>query len=102
WRRLEWHYADVRHTHLREHFAGDPGRGERLTAEAAGLYFDYSKNLLTDETLELLRKLAAERGLEYQVMELDRVRRASVERARAELQPMVWAADGGGCAAGLG
>jgi glucose-6-phosphate isomerase len=93
WRRLEWHYADVRHTHLREHFAGDPGRGERLTAEAAGLYFDYSKNLLTDETLELLRKLAAERGLEYQVMELDRVRRASVERARAELEPMVGLAE---------
>jgi glucose-6-phosphate isomerase len=88
WRRLEWHYADVRHTHLREHFAGDPGRGERLTGEAAGLYYDYSKNLLTDETLELLRKLAAERGLEHRIAELGRARRASAEHARPELERM--------------
>lgn len=93
WRRLEWHYADVRHTHLRDHFAGDPGRGERLAAETAGLYFDYSKNLLTDETLELLRKLAAERGLEYRVTELDRARRATVERVRPEIERMVGLAD---------
>jgi glucose-6-phosphate isomerase len=63
WRRLEWHFADVRHAHLRDLFAGDPGRGQRLVAEAAGLYFDFSKHRLTDETLELLRKLAAERSL---------------------------------------
>jgi len=63
WRRLEWHLADLRHSDLRELFAGDPTRGERLVGEAAGLYLDYSKHLLTDETLDLLRKLAGERRL---------------------------------------
>lgn len=63
WRRLEWHLADVRHYGLPDLFDGDPTRGERLAGEAAGLYLDYSKHLLTDETLELLRKLAGERRL---------------------------------------
>ena len=63
WRRLEWHLADLRHSHLRELFDGDPTRGERLAGEAAGLYLDYSKHRLTDETLELLRKLAGEHRL---------------------------------------
>ena len=63
WRRLEWHHAEIRDLHLRELFDGDPGRGERMSAEAAGLYVDYSKNRVTDDTLQLLRKLAADRGL---------------------------------------
>ncbi len=63
WRRLGWHLADVRHSSLRELFEGDPTRGERLAGEAAGLYVDHSKHLLTDETLELLRRLAGERRL---------------------------------------
>ena len=49
--------------HLRDLFAEDPGRGERLTAEAAGLYLDYSKNRVTDETLALLIQLAEESGV---------------------------------------
>lgn len=45
WKALEQHYAEIAEVHLRQLFADDPGRGERLTAEAAGLYLDYSKNL---------------------------------------------------------
>src|SRR5690606_30410049 len=50
--------------HLRDLFAADPARGERLTVEAAGLYLDYSKNLVDDQTLKLLAELAVEHGLE--------------------------------------
>jgi glucose-6-phosphate isomerase len=60
WQALERHHAQIASQHLRELFAADPGRGERLTAEAAGLYLDYSKNRVTDETLELLVELARE------------------------------------------
>ncbi len=67
WRRLEWHHAEIAGATLRELFEGDPGRGERLTAEAAGLYLDYSKHRVTDDTMQLLRKLAGERGLEERV-----------------------------------
>ncbi len=63
WTALAAHYDAIRGTHLRELFAADPGRGERLTAQAAGLYLDYSKNLITDETLALLTRLAGECGL---------------------------------------
>ncbi|HEY5362427.1 MAG TPA: glucose-6-phosphate isomerase [Streptosporangiaceae bacterium] len=60
WQALERHHAQIASQHLRELFAADPGRGERLTAEAAGLYLDYSKNRVTDETMELLVELARE------------------------------------------
>ncbi len=63
WKALEDHYATIRHLHLRQFFADDPHRGERLTAEAAGIYFDYSKNRITDETIRLLVQLAEECGL---------------------------------------
>jgi glucose-6-phosphate isomerase len=63
WAALERHYAEMRDRHLRELFTEDPGRGERLTAEGAGLYLDYSKNRVTDETLRLLLQLADESGL---------------------------------------
>ncbi len=64
WKALEQHYAEILPRQLRELFAGDPGRGERLTAEAAGLYLDYSKNRVTDETMALLVQLAQECGVE--------------------------------------
>ena len=64
WKALEQHHAEIGGRHLRELFAEDPGRGERLAAEAAGLYLDYSKNRVTDETLRLLLQLAQESGLE--------------------------------------
>jgi len=63
WAALERHVADVRGLHLRDLFADDPARGERLAAEGAGIYLDYSKNRVTDETLRLLVDLARESRL---------------------------------------
>ena len=63
WRALEEHYRQIRHLHLRDLFATDPKRGERLTAEAVGLYLDYSKHRITDDTLDLLVQLAESSGL---------------------------------------
>jgi glucose-6-phosphate isomerase len=63
WQALKRHYDEIAGVHLRELFAADPGRGERLTAEAAGLYLDYSKNRVTDDTMRLLLELAAECGV---------------------------------------
>jgi glucose-6-phosphate isomerase len=63
WKALEKHYAEIRERQLRELFAEDPGRGERLVAEGGGLFLDYSKNRVTDETLKLLRQLADECGV---------------------------------------
>src|SRR5215467_11659076 len=67
WKALEAHYAKVRELHLRQLFADDPKRGERLALEAAGLYLDYSKNRITDETLKLLLQLAEECGLRARI-----------------------------------
>jgi glucose-6-phosphate isomerase len=63
WSALAQHHEQIRDTHLRDLFASDPGRGERLSAEAAGLYLDYSKNRITDETIALLVDLADQSGL---------------------------------------
>ncbi|QDL36853.1 glucose-6-phosphate isomerase [Rhodoferax sediminis] len=63
WKALAAHHEQVRNLHLRQIFADDPQRGERLTAEGADLYLDYSKNRVTDETLKLLLQLADECGL---------------------------------------
>jgi glucose-6-phosphate isomerase len=63
WKSLAAHSKKIKRTHLRELFAADPKRGERLTVQAAGLFLDYSKNRVTDETLGLLAKLAEESGL---------------------------------------
>src|SRR5215510_4112592 len=63
WQALEEHYQKIRHLHLRDLFATDPKRGERLTAEAVGLYLDYSKHRITDDTLDLLVQLAESSGL---------------------------------------
>ena len=63
WQALERHYAEVGDRHLRELFQEDPGRGERLTVEAEGIYLDYSKNRVTDETMRLLVDLADESGV---------------------------------------
>src|SRR5215468_8015647 len=67
WKALESHYKKVRKLHLRKLFADDPGRGERLTASAAGIELDYSKNRITDETLELLFRLAKDAGLRERI-----------------------------------
>jgi glucose-6-phosphate isomerase len=63
WQALERHHAKIGDRHLRDLFAEDPDRGERLTAQAAGLYLDYSKNRITDETIRLLTELAEECGV---------------------------------------
>ncbi|MEO6908895.1 MAG: glucose-6-phosphate isomerase, partial [Abditibacteriaceae bacterium] len=63
WKALIDHYKQIQDLHLRKLFADDPKRGERLTAEAAGLFLDYSKNRLNDDTLKLLLQLAEESGL---------------------------------------
>jgi glucose-6-phosphate isomerase len=60
WQALEHHHAEIGNRTLRDLFAADPGRGERLTAEAEGIYLDYSKNRVTDETMQLLVELAEE------------------------------------------
>src|SRR5262245_24093502 len=67
WTALETHYEKVRDLHLRSLFQDDPRRGERLTAEAAGVFLDYSKNRVTDETLDLLLRLAEESGLRARI-----------------------------------
>ncbi len=64
WQALEAHYQDIKDTHLRTLFAEDGGRGERLTAEGAGLFLDFSKNRITDDTIRLLVALAREQGIE--------------------------------------
>src|SRR5215467_13983438 len=67
WKALESHCKKVRKLHLRKLFANDPTRGERLTASAVGIELDYSKNRITDQTLELLFQLAKEAGLEQRI-----------------------------------
>ena len=67
WKALEAHFKTVRELHLRDMFTDDPKRGERMTAEALGLYLDYSKNRITDETIKLLMQLAAECGLRQRI-----------------------------------
>src|SRR5690348_12851063 len=63
WKALEEHYSQIRDQHLRNLFAEDSQRGQRLTLEAEGFYFDYSKNRLTDETMRLLLALAEASGV---------------------------------------
>jgi glucose-6-phosphate isomerase len=85
WKALEAHYQQVRALHLRTLFQDDPGRGERLTAEAVGLYLDYSKNRLTDETLKLLLQLAGESGLRARIDAMFRGEKLNLTENRAVL-----------------
>ncbi len=85
WKALEVHYATMRHLHLRQLFADDPRRGEHLTAEAAGIYLDYSKNRITDETIRLLVKLAEECDLRERIDAMFRGERINVTERRAVL-----------------
>jgi glucose-6-phosphate isomerase len=85
WKALEQHYDEIAGVHLREMFAKDPGRGERLSAEAAGLYLDYSKNRVTDETMQLLIRLAEECSLEQRRDMMFRGERINVSENRSVL-----------------
>jgi glucose-6-phosphate isomerase len=93
WRALEAHHAQVRELHLRQLFADDPGRGERLAIEAVGLYFDYSKHRVTSETLELLVRLANESGLRERIEAMFRGERINVTENRAVLHVALRAPD---------
>ena len=85
WKALEQHAASVRGLHLRQLFADDPGRGERLAVEAAGIYLDYSKNRVTDETLALLLRLAEESGLRERIDAMFRGDKINTTEGRAVL-----------------
>src|ERR1700681_445982 len=85
WKALEDHYQQVRALHLRKLFADDPQRGQRLTVEAVGLYLDYSKNRITDETLELLVRLANECGLRERIQAMFSGAKINVTEDRAVL-----------------
>jgi glucose-6-phosphate isomerase len=85
WKALQAHHEKIRSLHLRTLFADDPDRGERLTAEAAGIYLDYSKNRVTDETLTLLRRLAEESGLRERIDAMFRGDRINLTEDRAVL-----------------
>ena len=67
WKALERHHQELRNVHLKSLFAADPDRGTRMTAEAVGVFLDYSKNRVTDQTLDLLVELAREAGLQARI-----------------------------------
>src|SRR6266852_4118908 len=85
WKDLGAHYKKVRELHLRQLFADDPRRGERLTVEALGLHFDYSKNRVTDETVKLLIRLAEESRLRERIDAMFRGDKINVTEKRAVL-----------------
>ena len=85
WKALKANYEKIRKLHLRELFAEERDRGERLTAAAAGIYLDYSKNRITDETLELLFELATETGLRERIDAMCRGEKINITENRAVL-----------------
>ena len=85
WHALQSHYEKVKDIQLRQLFAGDPSRGGRFTAEAAGLYLDYSKNRMTDETVRLLIQLAQERGVTDRRDAMFRGEKINITEGRAVL-----------------
>jgi len=85
WKVLAAHYEKVRDVHLRKLFADDPRRGERLAVEAVGLYLDYSKNRISDDTLQLLLRLAEEAGLRARIDAMFRGEKINITENRAVL-----------------
>jgi glucose-6-phosphate isomerase len=85
WKLLEAHHRKLKDVHLRQLFAEDPQRGERFAVEAAGLYLDYSKNRVTDETLRLLLRLSHESGLQHRIDAMFRGDKINVSENRAVL-----------------
>jgi len=94
WKALAAHYKDLRGVHLRQLFADDPGRGRRLCAEGAGVYLDYSKNRVTDETLALLVQLAEESGLGQRIGAMFGGEKINVTEDRAVLHVALRAPEG--------
>jgi len=85
WQALQSHFAEIGERHLRDLFAADPARGERLVADGAGLYLDFSKNRIVDETVILLGELARERGVEQRREAMFRGEHINVSEDRAAL-----------------
>jgi glucose-6-phosphate isomerase len=85
WRALQGHFEDMKERHLRDLFAGDPGRGKDLTLEAADLFLDYSKNRVTSETMELLVALAERAGLRQKIDDMFAGKHINVTEDRAVL-----------------
>src|SRR4051794_3598010 len=85
WKALRTHYEEIRQLHLRDLFASDSNRGKRFTAEAAGIYLDYSKNRITDRTLELFFQLAEESGLRPRIDAMFRGDKINITENRAAL-----------------
>jgi glucose-6-phosphate isomerase len=85
WKALQTHSQEMKGQHLRDLFAKDPGRGERFTAEADGIFLDYSKNRVTDETLKLLVALAEESGLRGKIEAMFRGDKINITENRAVL-----------------
>jgi glucose-6-phosphate isomerase len=94
WKALDAHQEKARQLHLRDLFAHDPTRGERMTVEAAGLLLDYSKNRVTSETLALLLQLAEESGLRARIDAMFRGERINITENRAVLHVALRAAKG--------
>ena len=85
WKALEAHQKKIREVHLRTLFADDPQRGTRMTAEAVGIFLDYSKHRITDETLGLLVHLAEESGLRARIDAMFRGEKINITEKRAVL-----------------
>src|SRR3954451_14823433 len=85
WQALQRHHAELSSAHLRDLFDADPQRGERLAVEAEGIYLDYSKHRVTQETIGLLVKLAEARGLRERIDAMFRGDRINVTEDRSVL-----------------
>ena len=85
WKALQAHYDQIHGVHLRDLFAADANRGTRMTANAVGLFFDYSKNRVTDETIKLLMQLARESGLQSRIEAMFRGDKINVTEGRSVL-----------------
>jgi glucose-6-phosphate isomerase len=94
WKALATHYEQLRDVHLRALFAQDPGRGERLTLEAAGIHLDFSRHRITDETLRLLVRLAGEAGLRERIEAMFRGEKINITENRAVLHVALRAPQG--------
>src|SRR6476646_4692910 len=99
WQALETHYEGMRNRQMRDLFAREPGRGERMTAEAAGVFLDYSKNRVDEETLSLLVALAEQSGLRERIDAMFRGEKINVTENRFDHRRRKECRAGGPCRA---
>src|SRR4051794_14580763 len=85
WSALQTHHEQIAKVHLRDLFAADPERGTRYSTEAVGIYLDYSKHRITDETLALLRQLAEQSGLQQRIEAMFAGEKINITEDRAVL-----------------